>query len=220
MADLRKYQSASGFTIDDEVAFIYSGADPRVLGEVAPMGSILLRKGVAIGELYYKYGLLAAEWTLVNDTNQQNPTPIAPGAVFDFHCYSTSKDAKDKWLQFSEKETTDEIPIVLPWDCSLVAMTYSNEQDKTYTDIELYSVLEADNNGNTSLSYTWPIRNQRSGRVSITPINFSAGTRLGLFMKEVDDDEHPKKPSVVLYFAVTNSNVGDGYSNIDGDLER
>jgi hypothetical protein len=112
---------------------------------------------------------------------------------------------------------SDAMQHIIPWDCKLVAWTFSSNTANVGTDLQLKMLPWG--TGNTStLIYTWPLRNTRIARkTTFSPkITFSAGDRIALYALAVSGQTNPAAVNCTLHFMITDDAGGDDDTNWTG----
>jgi hypothetical protein len=110
----------------------------------------------------------------------------------------------NKWLQFGASSSpSNQVPLIIPYDCILRGSTYSNETDSSDCDIEFYK--------NGTLVTTWEINDKRTAfKTNYTTFSFSAGDRVSIFCRDVAETPKPTSPIVQVTFKVTSANESEG----------
>jgi len=226
MADLRKYTSARGFTLSDNVAIIQSEIDPRDgAGNAAPVGSILLQNDLtnSIGHLYIKVGVGDAEWTQVG-TSGANADNIQPTFIMRF--FKTSNAASNVWLSYMSSSSTpsSEVPALTPWKMRFLGITYANNNPVSDIDLEIYRVAETDTTTPLDLIFTYEIRGARvARRTDLKPldIRFNPGDKVAIYLKKVGSGStSPQNPTFDLHFEVIEDSQDDNSFSYSGDFVR
>jgi len=148
--------------------------------------------------------------------NDEDTAGDSIGSIFHV-TFMNESTTKNKWLEYMEDNSSDEVPFVVPFNVKLVAITFSNENYNKDTDIRIYSA-EVGSGSSNSLVHTWSIRDARvAGKTVFNPeITFDAGDKIAVYLKDAGSD--PKSPMVVLYFEKTNEVTGDFQENFSGDF--
>ena len=123
---------------------------------------------------------------------------------------------EDKWLGHHGHNgiSSHKSPAVIPWDCTLVGMTFTNKKDNGDSDIEIY-VAPAGAGKADALEYTMTIRNERIKSITnfVDPPTFNTGDKVAVYARALvpleDKIEHVV---VTLYLSVT--------SNINTDISE
>lgn len=140
---------------------------------------------------------------------------VSPVGALDTYVFSESGSARNQWLEYGIRSIpSDETPAVLPFSAKLIACVFSNDDDGTDTDIEVYRSVQG-SGSTTSRAVTFQVRNKRVARFSnFTPIQFAVGDKIGVYMR--DKGTNPSDVAVKLYFLVsafTKENAGEDYSS-------
>jgi hypothetical protein len=114
-------------------------------------------------------------------------------------------NAENKWLRYSENnlETTEDTPFVVPYDCKLIGITFTNKKSDGDGDLEIYKALK-DFGATRSLVYTYSITDSKVSldtSISGGP-TFAAGDKISLFMDKTG--QKTEKVGVTLYLLTTN----------------
>jgi len=222
MTDLRKFQSAPGYTISDSVAIIYSETDPTVSGNSAPAGSVLLYTDTinGLGYLYIKQGTSDTEWVKVGTTGPQSDN-VQPTFIMRF--FKTSNNTKNVWLSYMSSSSTpsSEVPALTPWRMRFLGITYANNNPVSDIDLEIYKVSETDTTTPLTLMFKYEIRNARVARkTDLKPSNiiFEAGDKVAIYLNGVTNGSSPKNPNFDLHFEVIEDSRVDNSFSYSGDF--
>lgn len=129
------------------------------------------------------------------------------GKLADFVFVSNGNTA-DKWLGIGNGSTaSNTLPLILAQDCTLTAITFSNQDDNVDCDIEIYI--------NGTLDFTWEVRNKRTAwATDITGFGaYNQGDRLSMFMRRYSGgtgDDTAQDPAVEVFLVYTNDNTASG----------
>lgn len=108
------------------------------------------------------------------------------------------------WLDHGANNViSDETFAILPFDCELSALTFSNTKTTVDQDLELYSAAE--NTLNQTLELTWSILGRSGRKADFGGIAFSAGDKLGLYSR--GGGISARDVAVALFFQVTTVNT-------------
>jgi hypothetical protein len=121
--------------------------------------------------------------------------------------FTGNGNSSDKWLGFDNGSTrSDEIPFIAPYNSTLDALTFSNNNDDVDTDAELHI--------NGLVVFTWEIRNKRTAfKTDITSPVIVQGDRISLFMKKVTSGTGttiPQDPTLSVWFSINDDNNAEG----------
>lgn len=143
---------------------------------------------------------------------------VNEGPILTF-TFSKEATAKNTWLSHEGDNslTSNKSPAVIPWDCKLVAMTFSNQKPNVDSDIEIYTAPNGSGSDDV-LTYAWPLRNSRVGRKTdfSSEINFKAGDKVGLYLRDAGTDA--KYVTVILFLQITSSDTEDFTETYTGDF--
>jgi phage-related tail fiber protein len=111
-------------------------------------------------------------------------------------------------------------PHILPWDCVLLGITFTNTVAVSGCDIELHSVPWNSVSQVSALKLTVPLRAARSARKTTftTPITFSAGDHLGVYMRTVAGQTNPSACFCVCHFMITANTLADVTETYTGNM--
>lgn len=150
----------------------------------------------------------------------QNSPPVGQaGSVFQIPFSYEGNNSKDRWLCTGGDTgiTSDKSPAVMPFDCKIIAMTFTNRENDADTDLEIYSVLEANTN-EKEIEFIWALRDCRAARKSnFSPeITFNAGDRVAVYLKDRGSD--PDYPVLTLYLQITSNNNEEVIRGFSGNF--
>jgi hypothetical protein len=138
-------------------------------------------------------------------TVRVDPTELDLGSSFEFTGNSTGTTG-NKWLGNTDNaHLTHYVPFICPYDATLIAATFSNSNDSSSIDIEIYkNGLVAGNK-----IFTWQLRTKRwAYRTQNLGITVSRGDRIAIYAKTVIGTS-PKDIVVKLLFKSTNNAPAD-----------
>lgn len=121
------------------------------------------------------------------------------GTVHDYHFSSSTSNTNNAWLSHADPSaTSNEVPMIAPQDMDVKGVTFSNKDDNSETDVEIYK--------NGTLEATVEIRDARYGwELGTTLLSVSQGDRLSVYLKKVDQvSDAPTKPLVTIFCKFTN----------------
>jgi len=166
---------------------------------------------------------LLSDWNItginVGDTMVWDGTEFVPGtggggsvgSVLSFSFFE-EEETSNKWLNHTEDESSNEVPAVIPYDCELSSITYSNHNAGTDTDIQIWRAAEGAANSDSKI-LTWSLVNARTARKnSFSPaVTFSAGDKVAVYLK--DTGVNPNAPMIILHMKITAVNSGTNIEN-------
>lgn len=159
------------------------------------------------------------EW----DGTQWVPVPASSGglvgSIIQLPFVRESSNVKNTWLSHygDNSLSSDKTTAIVPFACSVIGLTYSNQQSGVDVDVEIHAA-----DANTTLSsqttrYTQVIRNQRFvSDTTMTGVDFNAGDKVGVFLK--DQGTNSKYVTVVLYLKITDDTTLLHQENISGGM--
>lgn len=158
-----------------------------------------------------------------NLQQQVNQGPAAGektrGAIFTLIFVHEGGTSKDRWYchHGDTGMTSDRTPAVLPWDCKLMAMTFSNRDDNSDVDLEIYSVPENDTT-QKDVEFVWQLRDCRVARkTNFSPeILFEAGDRVAVYAREAGID--PDYSVLTMYLQILEDNSEESVRRFSGNL--
>jgi hypothetical protein len=130
----------------------------------------------------------------VRFTVGQNNTPI--GKLYTIEAFAVGVTT-NKWLLVEHPNSpSNQAPFVMPGGGLGVALTYSNANNSSECDIEIYK--------NGSLVYTWQIRNKRLAWKTVAAGMFTTvqGDRLSIFLRKVTGTD-AKDPLIMVSMMMT-----------------
>lgn len=111
-------------------------------------------------------------------------------------------------------------PHIMPWDCQLMGITFSNSIANAGCDIEIRRVAaNAPNQTSTNL-LTVPLRNARVARKTsfTSPVTFTAGDHVGVYLRTVAGQTNPSACFAVLHFMIIADTQEDVTENWTGNM--
>lgn len=131
--------------------------------------------------------------------------------------FSNNSTTKNKWLECYGDESSDEVPFIVPFNCKLAALTFSNEEDGVDVDMQLHKSTHG-SGGNAIEIFNWELRDIRTAvQSTITPtITLLAGDKIGMYAK--DQGTNSKSPRVILYFERVDNVTVNLTENFSGDF--
>ena len=124
--------------------------------------------------------------------------------LLNFTAFSTGVTF-NRWLNVEHpNNSSNEVPFIMAFDGTAIAVTFSNDTDDTDIDVEFYV--------NTVLQFTWQIRNKRNAFKVLNAGLFtvSQGDRVAVFMKQVDPTANPRDPNIEMIIKNVVIDDGDG----------
>ena len=137
-------------------------------------------------------------------------TGTPEGKLYDFSFVNTGA-TYNKWLEFdSSSSPSNQVPEIIPYDSELLALTYSNSDDDTEINAEIYI--------NGILIFTWEIRNKRTAWKTdlVGAVSAAQGDRLSIFFRQADPlvvTPASRRPSDVVFsvfLTFTSASEGEG----------
>ena len=148
--------------------------------------------------------------------NASNATPAAQMFELTFTHLSS---IGDDWLQTSGTPS-NETPLLVPWDAKLVGLTYSNKEEGSDIDIEIYKVAENVGASPITLEFTWDLDDARVARkTSFSPAFavFAKGDKIAVFARSVVGGVDPSNVRIIMHFIVI---AFDETENIENYLDH
>lgn len=129
---------------------------------------------------------------------------LATGKIQDFSFYNNG-NTRNKWLAYaSSSSPSNEVPYTAPFSGFFEAITFTNEDDDTSTNIEIYK--------NGSLFFVWEIRNKRTAyntnSANLPSGQILQGDRLSVFFR--DQGENLNSPVVQLLIQIDPASENEG----------
>lgn len=130
--------------------------------------------------------------------------------------FSLNGTANNDWFGYViNLAPSDETNALIPFDCNLIALTFTNKRSGVDQDIEVHKALY--NNGNTNANvWTSEIRNQRTFQECITGISFNAGDKIAVYSS--DQGGNASDPVVILWLQITTNTCQDLAEDYNGDF--
>lgn len=151
-------------------------------------------------------------------TTDYNVSGTDSGPIFSL-VFNKDSISKNTWLSHNGDNslTSDRSPAVIPWNCRLVAMTFSNQAEAADTDVQIYKA-DAGAGSSDALVHTWEIRGSRLARKTIfqPDVTFIAGDKVGIYLKGQGSDV--KYVSVLMYLQITDSDTADLTESFSGNF--
>ena len=152
-------------------------------------------------------------WKCALTTTDQN----AEGRLFQLE-FSYSGAANNHWLDnYRGSIPSNETPAVIPWDSSLVGLTFTNKIVTGDADFKIYATAEADDPNTTkTLKYTWSVSNMRTARKTnfAGAVTFTAGDKVAIFAADTGDTI--QNPVVIMHLLVTTNTTAASSSTASG----
>ena len=141
------------------------------------------------------------------------------GRLYEVAIESNTGAVGDEWLQ-SVDFPTNQTPIIIPFDCKLAALSFSNKDDGSKIDIEFYTVSESDGNSPSTLVYTWSLDTVRTARkTNFSPdVTFSQGDKLAIFARKITTNTRPSDVTMTMHFLITASAESESVDDWTGDI--
>lgn len=134
--------------------------------------------------------------------------------------FSEEGTARDVWASHygDGGMESNETPALVPWKSKVVGLTYTNKNNSSDLDIQIYSVAWTDNNSPTNLDFTWDINNARNCRKTTfsTDIIFDAGDKLSVYFDDKGTDA--KQVVFIIYLQVLEDNTDDECRTYSGNV--
>lgn len=135
-----------------------------------------------------------------------------------FHqCFVRSGSGQNRWIGNEDSSvTSSESPQPLPWDSTLVAMTFTNSRSGADQDVEVWSAPLGSGNSKTK-KYDWQLNNNKRAAVkNDISIDFNAGDKVAIYIQ--DRGTNTRDPVVCLYFKIRTNAVKDESEDWSGDF--
>jgi len=157
------------------------------------------------------------EWCrLLSFYDNSNPPNIIKGLPFQA-VFLDNGSTGNEWLcQYDANIPSNQSPYVVPFDCRLVGITYSNSKDEVDSDIEIWVSALGDGTTKTRV-FNWERNNKRVGyKTDFDPyIEFDAGDKVSVYND--DKGKNASDTVVILYFQAINNNVDEEWEDYSGD---
>lgn len=122
--------------------------------------------------------------------------------------FSYNGGANNKWLDAGHNSMpSDETPLVVPFQSRLIAVTYTNSENDSDVDVEIYRSAAGQGNSDSKI-YTLELRNCRTAvdRDTSGIYTVGAGDKIAVFCR--DRGVNAKDVQVTLYLQVTQESTG------------
>lgn len=141
------------------------------------------------------------------------------GRVFTLIFGETGSATNEYLDNIADGKTTDDTPHVVPFPCEVIAYTFSNSDDNSDTNIEIYSVAEGNGNGPATLKDTWSLTDTRTARKSNfgSPITFAAGDKIVVFVRDAGTD--PDNVTFTMYLKITANESSEFSEEWSGSID-
>lgn len=122
----------------------------------------------------------------------------------------------NKWLgNVSDGNNSDRTFAIIPFNCELKAITFSNRDDNSDTDVEIW-VAQADNAAIKNKVFEWMLRDARVACKNNLSIPFDAGDKIGVLLD--DQGVNPDNVTVQMFFKITSDTVRDAIEGFSGNF--
>lgn len=155
--------------------------------------------------------------SLASDNSSQQNYDGPKGATIQLSFIDNGSNTNE-WLKlYGENIPSSQTFGILPFDCKLIGITWSNRYPNRDTEVELWVSGEGDGTIKTRV-YSLPIIDKRYiYKTDFDPeILFDAGDKVGVYAK--DTGSNPNDVVVTLYFRVTSNDTGSGGENFSGNF--
>lgn len=112
--------------------------------------------------------------------------------------------------------TSDQIPAVVPFNCELIAITYSNEDSGTDFTIDIRAANYNSGSSDTSRLTVSGTNFRTAAWSNFTRPTFNAGDKIAVTIS--DNGTNPDEPRVLLYFQTTDDTLQNISENYSGDF--
>jgi hypothetical protein len=175
-----------------------------------PVNSIIIKKDNELVLLVAEQINFEGNVTVVDGGNNQcNVNVLADGVGSTFQMvFNKTQSIGNTWLDYYGVANSHNTLGVIPFDCKLTGLTYSNVDSDSEIDLKFYKNL------NSSPEYTWEIRNKLwAWKTNLNDIFYGKGDRVDVYGATVSEAKKPNKITVILYFTIINSETGEGGGN-------
>jgi len=213
---LVNYLELLGRCFPDNQAYVLGTGDPTNYDDLIWLGASLPKATLDSSECYITNFDQTTGEEITSEVEVGNAG--SGGAIFTL-AFNVEATAKNVWLSHEGDNSlsSNKVPGIIPWNCKLVAVTFSNQTSNAGTDIQIHKSLAGAGNA-TSISHTWEIRGSRLGRKTVfaPDVTFAGGDKVGVYLK--DQGKDVKYVTVVLYLQITDSVVNDFSESYSGDF--
>jgi len=125
------------------------------------------------------------------------------GKIVGIPTFLNNGATKNKWLSRDGSfDPSNSVPAVIIFDAQIFALSYSNSNDNSSADAEIYK--------NGVLLYTWEIRSKRTAwKTNMPMLSLTRGDRLSVFFKDVAGNT-PNSVFLTVDIVATNNVMGEG----------
>jgi len=230
------YLELVGCHYDNAQAFVPGGGDPTVYGDLVwtttPISQAELDsldpcpspEEIDLANFFSDLGGLLPGDTLEWDGTQFVAGPptqqiTVEGRLYEVAIESNTGAVGDEWLQ-SVDFPTNQTPIIVPFDCKLAALSFSNKDGGAKIDIEFYTVSESDGNSPSTLIYTWSLDTVRTARkTNFSPdVTFSQGDKLAVFARKITNETRPSDVTMTMHLLITAGGESESVDDWTGDI--
>jgi hypothetical protein len=135
--------------------------------------------------------------------HDSTPPPSETVNTFSQDTFTCPGNTKDKWLKAGDSgvKCSDKRPVIIVAPSVLSGLTFSNENNNTTTDVEIYK--------NGSLFYTWSVVDKRIAYKTndLHTLTLAAGDYIGVFVR--DTGTTPKNVYVTVSYRYTDLQVSE-----------
>jgi len=229
------YLELVGCHYDNAQAFVPGGGDPTVYGDLVwtttPISQAELDsldpcpspEEIDLANFFSDLEGLVPGDTLVWDGTQFVAGPAGGGGggiadkIFTIE-FGTQSSIGDDWLHL-DGNPSNETPHIVPWDCKLVAITFSNKESGADTKLQVNAVDEGDGKSPSPVVFEWIIDNARVARkTDFSPdVTFSKGDKIAIKARQRGNTD-PSQVKVILYLTITAADETNNIENYSGNI--
>jgi len=131
--------------------------------------------------------------------------------------FSNQGSSTNKWLDYaSDTKPSNENPAIIPFDCNLIGLTFTNENTSPSFNIEIWKSIKGQGSSKSKI-FTWEIDSKRAGnKTNFDAISLSAGDKVAVFLR--DQGANPQNISIILYLVVSVNNSEENTESWSGDF--
>lgn len=139
--------------------------------------------------------------------------------IYQLH-FGNSGEVVNEYVELPTNSTaSSETPQIIPFASKVIAYTFTNNDNDSDPDIEIYSVPENSGNSPITLKDIWSIRDGRTARKTNFPtdITFAAGDKVTVFFDDMGIN--PDDVLFTIYLQITSLDSTEVVESWSGDIE-
>ena len=183
-------------------------ADPTISGVTANIGDLAILNAAANKMQWRKIGEGDTNWKSLSDFDSGSPRDKLISLTFS----RTGNPLNNTWLRNGVNTNTNQVPSIIPFNCKLVSLVFSNRNDEADLNIEFYK------NGLSSADeeFVWELRNAQNAHISNFPQEFTYQQGDRIAVRVTDEGENNRDVWVMMFLLLTDDTKTSG-GNQDRD---